>query len=225
MRLQPLVGALALLESASFVLAQGQAQWLWTVETDDADAIVEPGESATITLSMLVIPEIQENYAFLGGAFFDTLGQANAAKGSIASWQVLNDLNVVTGETTTTDGVSLFGTSACQLFGIDPYTLENPVEVLELVWTTDNYTPYLVEYQTSTASIKNDQNIEDMIDVYTGPNFNNIDLELWPVTEATIAFQVIPAPATLLLILAPTTLRFRRPIRRAVRTTPAAANR
>ena len=71
---------------------------------------------------------------------------------------------------------------------------------MEFTWATEDFSVYAVEYLTSTASIKNNQNIEGMIDVYVGFDKPDIELELWPVVEAAITFQVVPAPPAVLAL-------------------------
>lgn len=186
---------------ASSVHAQGEASWSWSITTDDGDEVVEAGESAEITLSVRMMPTDEKKLASIGGAFFDTSGGLNADNGMVTSWLVLNELAMLTGDTTTTDGVSLFGTSASQLYGVDPFVQENPVDVLRFVWKPDVYSTYQVEYHTSTASILNDVNVPGFIDVYTGFEPPNFDLELWAIEEAAVQFQVVPSPMGSLLFL------------------------
>jgi hypothetical protein len=98
---------------------------------------------------------------------------------------VLNDLANLTGDLTTTDGVSLFGTNAAQL-GQGPWAGDDPVDVLSFDWVTDDYSAYMVEYMTSTAQMW----------IWEGPNTNEGEYVVWPFVEAAISFEVVPAPAT-----------------------------
>ena len=52
---------------------QGTATWLWDVTTQNGDAIVEPGETATVTISMLIEPDPgSPPNAMIAAAVFDT---------------------------------------------------------------------------------------------------------------------------------------------------------
>lgn len=184
---------------ASIAAAQGDASWLWSVATQDGDGVVEPGETATITLSVDMVPAMNGEWAFIGGAFFDTLGGLNADQGTVLHWQVLNELDVFAGDTTTTDGVSLFDTSAGQLYGIDPFVQDNPVDVFRFEWMAQSYSMYEVEYETLTASIFD--NVAGFIDVWAGPSLGELERELWSVSETTIQFQVVPSPGAAVVLL------------------------
>jgi hypothetical protein len=168
-----------------------QATWLWDVKSQNGDAVVEPGETATVVLSIDFDPNVGEpgltgeTVQGIGWAIWDTLGGANSDKGAISGWVVLNNLDNLTGDLTTTDGVSLFGTNAAQL-GQGPWADDDPVDVLSFEWATDDYFAYTVEYMTSTAQMW----------IWEGPNTNEGEYVDWPFFEGAISFQVVPAPAT-----------------------------
>jgi hypothetical protein len=163
------------------------ATWLWDVTTQDGDAIVEPGETATVTLTLLMEVEAGKDEVFaLADTRFDTLGGTNAANGSIAGWELLNKLGDFAGDHTATDGVSLFETYAANCFGIQmiPCTLDNPIDVLAFEWTTADYSGYTVDYATSTEFVSVWKDL-----------FGDQDYVQVGVSEALISFQVVPVPS------------------------------
>lgn len=180
---------IGLMNAAAF--GDGQATWLWDVTTQNGDAIIEPGETAIVTLSLLMESEMYDmDHVAIGWAEFDTLGGFGAGMGAIVDWQVLNILDNLTGDQTTTDGVSLFNTTAAQIDGQGPFANDNPIGVLEFEWSPDHVGEYVVGYDTLTHM----GTVQVWISLDDGP----YDLaEVWPVAEAAISFQVVPAPATL----------------------------
>jgi hypothetical protein len=174
--------------ASTSALGDAQATWLLDVTTQNGDAVVEPGESATVVLSIDFEPNVfepgltGETVQGLGWAIWDTLGDANAEMGQIADWVVLNNLAALTGDLTTTDGVSLFGTNGAQ--GLDFWVDDDPIDVLTFEWVTDDYAAYTVEYMTSTAQMW----------IWEGPNTNEGEYVDWPFFEGAISFQVVPAP-------------------------------
>jgi len=190
MRLRYLTGTLAALAGAAPALADGTATWLWDVTTQDGDAIVEPGETATVTLSLLMepFPGEAESEA-ISAAIFDTLGDAGAYKGQILDWQILNDLDNLTGDLTTTDGSSLYNTNAGQLTVFTgPFTSDNPVDVLQFEWMPVESGAFEVGYLTDSYT-------EGAHTVRVW-EFNDDDAEsvVYPVSEAMIEFSVVPGP-------------------------------
>jgi hypothetical protein len=199
-------GAVVAGACASAVAQEDSATWLWDVTTQDGDEVVEPGETATVTLSLLMEVEAGKGEQIaLAGVLFDTLGGDNAAIGSVGDWTVLNDLADIFGDLTTTDGVSLFGTFGVNCFGIQmfPCSLDNPIDVLAFEWSTDDYSHYSVDYTTST----NDAAV--WRDLFDEQEFLEVQ-----TNEALISFQVVPAPATLAIcawvIAVPALWRWRR---------------
>jgi hypothetical protein len=118
----------------------------------------------------------------------DTLGDDGAANGHIVDWEILNSLENLYGDLTTTDGVSLFGTVAGQLTCCDPFSTDNPIAVLRVVWLPDLPGEYDVEYHTESESVAD--RIDEAIDVWVGPDNASLNRETWPVAEAQISFAV-----------------------------------
>jgi hypothetical protein len=171
----------------------GTATWLWEVTTQDGDALVEPGETATVSLSVDMDPNV--NYPdgpVLGfaGTVFDTLGGMNADLGAIVDFGIADIFFQNLGDDfTTTDGVSMFGTTAFQdplFFNFSP---ADPILVFEFEWQPGTYDVFDAQYVTATRGLG----------VFEGDlgDFQGIS---WGVNEADIVISVVPAPAGSLLI-------------------------
>jgi hypothetical protein len=176
--------------------AQAQVgTWLWEVTTQDGDAIVEPGESATILLSLDFVPDVDPIGPVYGLAnvLFDVQGAKNAATGMIPEdpdghpGDVLDPWDDAFYEQQTSDGTSLFGVLAGQSFkGIDH---DDPAHILLFEWIPDEYAAYQVTYETLTEGLAMWVDPDEQIPV------------LWDVVEATVVFQVVPSPGAAVLIL------------------------
>ena len=187
---------LAILALTTPTLADGTATWLWDVTTQDGDTIVEPGETASVTLALLMEPSPGGGpWVGLGAAIFDTIGMRGADQGHIAGWTIHNDLSDLIGDQTTTDGVSLFGTEAGQVNTFGPFVSDNPIDVITFEWVPDTLAPLDVAYQTVSAI----ENVHVVL-VYEGEDKESALATFYPVTEAAITFTVVPTPPTLLLL-------------------------
>jgi hypothetical protein len=98
----------------------------------------------------------------------------------------------------------LFNTNAGQIDLQGPFVHDNPVSVLEFEWAPLVEGQYIVEYTTFSRT-HGDHDVNVWI------NKDSYDLlENWQVTEAHIAFQVIPAPGVLCVFGASFIIRRRR---------------
>ena len=97
MRQRTLIAGLAIGMITPLAQADGTGIWLWEVTTDDGDAIVEPGETASVLLSMHMLPNQGFNVVGISATIWDTLGMANADKGQIVDWEIHNSLGDLTG--------------------------------------------------------------------------------------------------------------------------------
>jgi len=159
--------------------------WTWEVTTDDGDAVVEPGETAAVTLLMDLEPSVGEPGPTEGLV-------VNAANGQIVDWEIPEILLTGPGfDLTETDGVNLFGVSVVQGLGIQTIDDDDPLEIITYFWKTEDYSSYTVDYVTNTL----------LLFAWEGElPFETInDFPLEPV-EATVAFDVVPAPSTLALL-------------------------
>jgi len=183
--------ALTMLCAAASAAAQvdGQAAWLWEVKTQDGDAIVEPGETATVTLSIDMEPDVGEEMVLgFAGADWNVFGSTNATKGMIGEFGILGELFALPGET---DGVNIFGLGAGQ-FQLDLFSDDDPIKVMFFEWIPEVPGSYQVGYSTETITGSDQQQV---IGVHVGEElFSDSEIEFWPIEEAAISFQVVPAP-------------------------------
>lgn len=187
------ISAVGLLTAA----ALGQmGQWISEVETDNGDSIVEPGETATVSIWMDLDPSVGDQLPdglivrALGGGRFDFVGQMNADKGSITSWERNEHLAI--GDEGFTDGVSIFDVEIFQLPG-ENVDSSDPLLLLEYQWKPNVYDAFTAFY-TPFVEVGDDK---DGFFVY----FANGPTQTWRATERSISIQVIPAPSCLICIL------------------------
>jgi hypothetical protein len=194
----------ALVAAGGPALAQvgGQAAWLWDVTTENGDAIVEPGETATITLSIDMTPDVNGPdgpVIGFGVANFNTIGGGGAANGQILEWEILNTLDDLTGDLTETDGVSLTNTWVGQDPDFGEFVFLDPLDVLQFKWGTVDYGNYTVAYDTETLAVGNPPMTQNIL-VWEGEFLGEFDVFHWPIAEAAIVFDVVPAPSGLALV-------------------------
>jgi hypothetical protein len=165
------------------------------VSTQDGDAVVEPGETASILLSLDFVPDADPIGPVYGlyAVEFDVLGSGDAALGMIPDdadghpGDVLDPWDNAFGEQQTSDGTSLFDVLAGQSFkGLDN---DDPAHILLFEWIPDEYAPFQVTYETLTEGLAMWVDPNEKIPVF------------WEVVEATVVFQVVPAPGAAALIL------------------------
>jgi len=174
-------------------------KWIWEVTTDDGDAVVEPGETAAVTLLMDLEPSVGEPGPTEGlvvtgfaGGIFDVLGGVNAANGQIVDWEIPEILLTGPGfDLTETDGVSLFGVTVSQGIGIQSFDQSDPIEVITYSWQPARVAPYTVEYTTKTELLGAWEGIQINGDAKAINGF-----DLFPI-ETTVTFDVVPAPSTI----------------------------
>jgi len=138
--------------SAAFGQGQGMGHWLSEVTTQDGDAIVEPGETATVSLWMDMEPSVGEELPDgsillgFGAGFFDIIGGANADKGTVLGWEINEIFKFYVGDSGTTDGVSIFDVAAGQLiFG--PFDDDDPIFLMSFEWQPSEYSTFDASYQ------------------------------------------------------------------------------
>jgi hypothetical protein len=166
----------------------GSAEWMANVVAPDG------GTTATVTLSANMTADTP--FVALSATIFDTLNTAGSDFGGITSWEVLNSLDELTQDLTTTDGDSLFGTNAGQLTVFGPFTSANPIDILTFTWTADDGfvigAGSDVSYTTSTTNfllwVGDDKKTADALDIGGS------------VTDAAFGWQVVPTPASMALL-------------------------
>lgn len=189
------------LASGATAQVGGNATWAWDVTTQNGDAVVEPGETATVSLSIDFDPDAgpQGPVLGLGQAVWDTANQSNGDLGAIIEWSVPSNLTELTGDTTTTDGVSLFRSTAAQGGGqFVGFSYDDPIHVLTFEWSPNVLDDYVVTYNTFSQI---DNNPENQIIVWEGEDVEHAEFFFWRIDEATITFQVVPAPGVASFLL------------------------
>ena len=181
----------AALIAVAGVAAAAQAQsatWM-------ADVNIVNDTTAEWTLSVEMAADAE--FVALSAAIFDTLNTAGSEFGDITSWEVLNSLDELTGDLTTSDGDSLFGTNAGQLTVFGPFSSDNPIDVLKFTWeAADGFTigdgPDTVSYSTSTESFL----------IWAGADKESAEAvdAIGNVTEAEFNWTVVPTPASAALL-------------------------
>jgi hypothetical protein len=191
---RPLI-ALGTACAASGALGQNQGTWLWEVTTQNGDAIVEPGETATVSLWMDMEPSVGEKLpdgftvVGYGMGIIDVIGGDNAAMGQILGWEVNPTLDLI-GMTGTTDGVSIFDVNLGQI-PLDPFDSSDPIFLLTFEWQPLEVGEYDALYSLL---------IEDPLDeipgmrIWKATGLDNVITEHWPVEPAHVPITVVPAP-------------------------------
>ena len=189
---------IAIVSLPSFALGQpqGEGTWIWEVETQDGDAIVEPGETATVSLWLDMDPSVGEHLpdGFKVGGFasgvVSVIGGGNADKGQVLGWELNPILNEF-GLEGTTDGVSIFDVQLVQFpKGAD---LSDPIFLMSYEWGPLEFAPYEATYSLL---------IQDWVDDLPGFRIWKIDgdeliTEHWTVVPSEVTISVVPAPGAL----------------------------
>jgi hypothetical protein len=181
--------------SAAFGQAQGVGHWISEVTTQDGDSIVEPGETATVSLWMDMNPSVGEKlpdgtsvHGF-GGGTFDILASLNAEKGQIIGWAINDALDV--GSDGTSDGTSIFNVEIGQGLN-DPFDFHDPVFLMTFEWAPTEFTSFDVSYDLD-------------VETFLGPGItiwkDDGTFEAWPVDRHSVVFAVIPSPASIGVLL------------------------
>lgn len=190
---------LTLAALTSPALADGVAYWLYDVKTPGGDSIVEPGETATVTLSLLMEPDPGFGpFVAIAATVFDVLGDDAAANGHILGWEYHNALDQLTGDQATSDGVSIFNVQAGQLTTFGPFSSDNPIDVLTFEWAPVEDGPFTATY--NTRSVYKDHLFHEVA-VWEGEDKDSAKAVHYPVAEAAISITVVPAPPAALLAL------------------------
>jgi len=116
------------------------ANWIWMVsDTGDADGIIEPGESALLTLFMAFDPPQWRDGAFSEAGPYDILGDQTWARGTIDDYDMRLDWfstdPVIDGEN------NILQVSHFQLARVwgDDYDTSNPIDLFFIQWTPGSY--------------------------------------------------------------------------------------
>jgi hypothetical protein len=166
--------------------AQNIMTMSWSVgDTGNNDGIIEPGESALLTLSATMNPG-RTGYA---GSIFDVIGVGNWATGSVDSYTNLVD-SLATGPGDLQGNNDITGIESFQLppFFNPSFKAGNPIAIYSITWTPNDYTARLV-----TLTSANHANFSVYTDTF------GTSVEYTGDVQRT-AFEVVPAPASLALL-------------------------
>ncbi len=164
------------------------ATWYWTVsDTGNGDGLIEPGESAVLTLWVGFDP--RQDHA--GGGVsasgpYDILGSAAWASGTITErtnhmWFGIDEDTGTLDDDNNILGIEHFQYPA--FWGGLSFDDANPVDLVLLRWTPDSYTPQAVTLMNGAPDVY------VYIDVY-GSNL------LYSGTGGGVTFHIVPAPAS-----------------------------
>lgn len=173
-----------LVASAGVASAQGLMTITWEVsDTGNGDGLIEPGESAVVTMSALMEPA-QTGFA---GSIYDVSGDSAYMAGTVVSFD--NFLDALTDDGTLQGDNSITGIESFQLpplFNPD-FIADNPIELFQLVWTPASYTPDFVSIGSRHVNF----------DVYTDTFGTSVSYD-GEVFGAVV--KVIPAPSAAALL-------------------------
>jgi len=138
------IAAIAVCGLAAMAGAQGTMTITWSVsDTGNGDGVVEPGESAVVTMWAQMDP------ALIGfaGSIYDIGGDADWAAGALVSYENLVD-TLATGPGTLGAGNSITGIESFQLppFFNPNFDASNPIALYTMVWTPADYSLKFVTF-------------------------------------------------------------------------------
>ena len=160
----------------------------WSVTDDgNGDGLIEPGESAMLTLSASMDPDQSGTDGGFAGSIYEILGGTNWDTGVVAVHD--NLLDALTDDGTLV-GNDVTGIESFQLplFFNPFFDASNPIDIYKITWTPNDYTARSVD--VSDANHQNN-------DVYTD-NFGTSIPYTAVINGAN--FQVVPAPASMALL-------------------------
>ena len=181
---------------ASFIVVAGIAAaagaqtmtYNWSVTDDgNGDGVIEPGESAMLTLSAAMDPDQSGTDGGFAGSIYEILGGTNWDTGTLAAHN--NLLNALTDDGTLVgNDITNIESFQLPLFFNPFFDASNPIDIYKITWTPNDYSARSVD--VSDANHQNN-------DVYTD-NFGTSIPYTAVVNGAS--FQVVPAPASMALL-------------------------
>lgn len=174
------------------------------ITTGDGDALVEPGEVASIHLLIDMTPSVGEYVP----EFDSTLYAFYAAKGDVAaglnwsagdvSWAMNGDLITYIGDKAVLDpgDHSIRGFEVVQFEGGGPFDRSDPIWIMDITWDpAGDYSPRTVETLIQTLALpERDPAIDDKeIGVYYTFAGGGAPAT-YDSPDAPFSFQVVPAP-------------------------------
>jgi MYXO-CTERM domain-containing protein len=179
---------LASLIAVAGIAAAASAQTLtysWSVsDTVDGDGIIEPGESALLTM----VGTMDPGATGFAGSIYEVRGVSNWDTGAVASYT--NHLKDLTNDGVLQANGDILAIESFQLpSAFNPnFDASNPITLYSITWTPNDYSNRTVE--VGDANHLNN-------DVYTD-NFGT-SVSYTGVTGGA-SFQVVPAPASMALL-------------------------
>jgi len=174
----------------------GEATWQWEVTTDDGDAIVEPGETATVHLEVKMEAAAGVDLAGFLGTDVDLLGGLDADRGEITDVSVLlvNPVPPFFGGDLITffDEEPGFNAYLEQCLECAAFGFGEVLPVLEFEWTTTDFSGYTVEFSSVSDTVLIALGGDGLITVYLNDPQGLFPV---PIEEATVEFAVSGCPA------------------------------
>ncbi|MCW5776515.1 MAG: hypothetical protein KIS87_08765 [Phycisphaeraceae bacterium] len=178
------IGAVAALCTAC---AHGQvATWYWTVsDTGNGDGVIEPGESALLTLWVSFEPR-QDQY---GGGYMQTgpysiTGGGTWAEGAIDAFENFSQFK---GYVMTIDDSNNFHNvdhyQYARWWGYGEFVSKNPVDLFFIRWTPGEYSPDIIVLENGGPNMY----------VYTDEWGSYL---LYSGIGGSVTFHIVPAPAS-----------------------------
>jgi len=161
-------------------------------DTGDGDGIITATESAVLTVQVRMDwDDTGFPLVAFGGTIIDVLGGDGTGD---SSWTILNDLDSIVGDTTVDEGENLRNMGFLQL-DFTGYVTDNPIALARIVWDPQgDYSARSVSFRTDLAPSLG------LVGVLVRNDKGKIVSENWAGTDASITFDVIPAPASLALL-------------------------
>ena len=186
-------GIAAIVALCGAAYGSGEAFMLFSVsDTGNGDGIIEPGESALLTVSCLMqdLPGGGEFQGY-GGSVLDILG--GDGTGDVSAWTIHNYLANVIGDTTEDHGETLHNIQTLQtaFTGIIP---DNPIALITFQWDTTNYSLRVVGYQSDLTPSGG------IVGVLVKNDKGKTVSENWAGFDGGTSFTVVPTPASMALL-------------------------
>jgi len=156
----------------------------WTVsDTGNGDGIIEPGESALLTMSAHMDPAA----AGFAGSIYDILGSSNWDTGSVDSY--VNSLSELTDDGQLQGNNDILLVESFQLPAAfnGNFVSDNPIELYNITWTPNDYSARNVSGMTSHVNFS----------VYTDSFGTSVE---YTGDVRGFSFDVVPAPASMALL-------------------------
>jgi len=161
-------------------------------DTGNGDGIIEPGESALLTVSALMVdlPGGGTLYGY-GGSVLDLPG--GDGTGDVSAWTIHNNLADIVGDTTIDNGEFLSNVSTLQLDFTGVVT-DNPIALITFRWDTTDYSARVVGYRTDLTPSGG------VVGVLVKNDKGKVVSENWPGFEGEGLFLVVPTPASMAIL-------------------------